>query len=105
MRNLSGKTLMAKYIWRKDVYKRQDYNRLLPIDAMQEMEREGKIGKLCPFFLSTVGVMTSVERSIHLGKQIAADVIKNKVDAVLITSASVSYTHLDVYKRQVWERF
>ena len=53
-------------------YVEEDYNRLLPIDAMQEMEREGKIGKLCPFFLSTVGVMTSVERSIHLGKQIAA---------------------------------
>ena len=31
-------------------YVEEDYNRLLPIDAMQEMEREGKIGKLCPFF-------------------------------------------------------
>lgn len=78
-------------------YVEEDYNRLLPIDAMQEMEREEKIGKLCPFFLSTVGVMTSVERSIHLGKQIAADVIKNKVDAVLITSACGTSTRCGAY--------
>lgn len=78
-------------------YVEEDPNRLLPVDAMKEMEREGKIGKLCPFFISTVGVMTSVERSIYLGKQIVEAVIKNKVDAVMITSACGTSTRCGAY--------
>lgn len=78
-------------------YVEENPNRLLPIDVMREMEAEKKIGKLCPFFISTAGVMTSVERSITLGMKIADEVMKKDVDAVMITSACGTSTRCGSY--------
>ena len=55
-----------------NTYVEEDPNRLLPVDILREMEAEGRIGKLYDVFLSTAGVMTSAERSVRLGRQIAA---------------------------------
>ena len=78
-------------------YVREDPNRLLPVDALRELERMGVIGRLYDHFLSTAGVMTSSEDSIRLGQQIADYVEAQPVDAVLITSACGTSTRCGAY--------
>jgi len=48
-------------------------DRLLPLDAMWELERRGVIGALAPFFYTTAGNATSVENATRFGKAIAKD--------------------------------
>lgn len=74
-----------------------DPNRLLPVDALRELEHTGIIGKLFDVFISTTGVMTSTEKSMHLGKQIADYVSNQPVDAVLISSACGTSTRCGSY--------
>ena len=78
-------------------YVNEDPNRLLPVDIMRELEKEGIIGKLCDTFLTTAGVMTSTEESIRLGKRIAAGIRQYEVDAVIITSACGTSTRCGAY--------
>ena len=78
-------------------YVNEDPNRLLPVDIMRELEKEGIIGKLCDTFLTTAGVMTSTEESIRLGKRIAAGIRQQEVDAVIITSACGTSTRCGAY--------
>lgn len=78
-------------------YIEEDPNRLLPVDALRELERERKIGKLFDSFLSTTGVMSSTEKSIRLGKQIANYIATLPVDAVFITSACGTSTRCGSY--------
>ncbi len=61
-------------------------NRIVPIDLMRYLEEEGRIGKLYDKFYSTTGNSTSVADATRMGKEIAADLKKNQVDAVIMTS-------------------
>lgn len=72
-------------------------NRLVPVDSLRELEAKGVIGKLYDAFLSTTGVMTSTEKSIRLGRQIAQYVSTLPVDAVLISSACGTSTRCGAY--------
>ena len=65
---------------------KEDPNRLVPVDVMRDLEREGIVGKLYDSFLTTVGVMVSTGKSVSLGREIAAYVRTLDVDAVIITS-------------------
>lgn len=75
----------------------EDPNRLLPLDAMRELEHEGVIGGILDRFYTTAGVMTSVENSISFGKQIAADLKAKDVDAVILTSTCGTSTRCGAY--------
>ncbi len=44
-------------------YANTDPNRVLPIDVLREMEKEGVFGKLYDYFFTTVGNGTSVASS------------------------------------------
>lgn len=70
-----------------NTYVEEDPGRLVPVDIMRELEREHVIGGLYDAFLSTTGVMTSIEGSKRLGEQIADYVKMHKIDGVIITSA------------------
>lgn len=61
-------------------------NRIVPIDLMRHMEQEGSIGKLYGKFFSTTGNSTSVADATRMGKEIAAELKKSQVDAVIMTS-------------------
>lgn len=74
-----------------------DPNRLLPVDALRELEQTGMIGKLHDCFISTTGVMTSTEQSKSLGKEIAQYVAAQPVDGVIITSACGTSTRCGSY--------
>lgn len=60
-------------------------NRVLPIDAMKQLERDGVIGKLYDQIFVTMGNCMPVDRAATFGQQIA-DAIKGKVDGVILTS-------------------
>lgn len=68
------------------VYALEDPDRVLPVDAMRELEQEGKIGKLFNYFYSTVGNTTAVSSAKRYGEEIGKDLIENCVDGVILTS-------------------
>lgn len=68
------------------VYANQDSDRVIPVDVLRDLEKEGKIGKLHDFFYTTVGNGTSVANSKAFATEIAKDLLANDVDAVILTS-------------------
>ena len=64
----------------------QDPDRLVPVDAMREMERSGVIGKLHDEFLSTCGRSNPLSNTRRLGREMAVKVKQAGVDAVILTS-------------------
>ena len=65
---------------------RQDPNRLVPVDVMRELEREGVIGKLHDRFYSTTGVANIVETMRKMGEAVAEDLRAGGVSGVILTS-------------------
>jgi len=63
-----------------------DPDRLVPLDAMREMERSGVIGKLNDEFLSTCGRSNPLSNTRRLGREMAEKIIREGVDAVILTS-------------------
>ncbi len=68
------------------VYANEDPNRVLPVDVLRDMEKEGKIGKLYNTFFSTVGNGTAVASSKAYAKEFTKQLLADKVDAVILTS-------------------
>jgi len=63
-----------------------DPDRLVPIDVLRELEREGVIGKLHDEFLSTPGNVAPLENGQRVGREMLARLQEAGVDAVLLTS-------------------
>jgi len=61
-------------------------SRLVPVDVMRDLVREGKIGKLHPTFFCTSGNATVSRRCAEMGDEIGAELKKRDVDAVIFTS-------------------
>jgi betaine reductase len=64
----------------------RDPNRLVPLDAMRDLEREGVIGKLHEFVHSTGGAHAAVENATNIGKSIAQRLKAAGVTGVILTS-------------------
>ena len=64
----------------------QDPNRVLPVDVLREMEKEGRIGELHDTFYTTVGNGTSVANSKAYGAEIAQKMLDAGVSAAILTS-------------------
>jgi glycine reductase complex component B subunit gamma len=64
----------------------QDPDRLVPLDAMREMEKSGVIGKLHDEFISTCGRSNPLSNTRRLGREIAEKIRRDGVDAVILTS-------------------
>lgn len=67
-------------------YANIDPDRVLPVDVLRQMEKEGKIGELHKYFYSTVGNGTAVASSKKFGEQIVKELIADGVEAVILTS-------------------
>jgi glycine reductase len=63
-----------------------DPNRVLPVDALRALEGEGRIGRLHPRYYATVGNGTSVDAARRFGTEIAARLVSDGVQAVILTS-------------------
>ncbi len=64
----------------------EDPNRLVPFDTMFELEKEGLIKEVHPYYLGTTGLMTSIANSRKTGSSIAEYVKNHDIDAVIHTS-------------------
>lgn len=63
-----------------------DPNRVVPLDVLKDMEKEGKIGSIDSHFYTTVGTGTTENEAYRMGLEIAEVLHEHKVDAVLLTS-------------------
>jgi len=64
----------------------RDPNRLVPLDTLRDLEREGVIGKLHEFVHSTGGAHAAVENATVIGKDIAQRLKAAGVTGVILTS-------------------
>ena len=67
-------------------YANEDPHRVLPLDVVRDLEREGAIGELYPYYYATVGNGTSVARARGFAQEIAKDLVRDGVKAVIISS-------------------
>jgi len=65
---------------------RRDPDRLVPLDVMREIEREGGIGELCNEFISTSGLANPLSNTRRMGREMAAKAKCLGIDAVILTS-------------------
>ncbi len=68
------------------VYANQDSDRVLPVDVLRDMEKEGMIGELHRYFYTTTGNGTSVANSKKYAAEIAKRLLNDGVHAVILTS-------------------
>ena len=64
----------------------EDPHRLVPLDALRELEAEGAIGELHNEFISTSGLANPLSNTRRMGKEMVEKVKKEGVDAVILTS-------------------
>jgi glycine reductase len=67
-------------------YANADPHRVLPLDVVRDLEREGRIGKLYPYYYATVGNGTSVAHAKDFAQEISKDLVRDGVQAVILTS-------------------
>jgi len=68
------------------VYANQDPNRVLPVDVMRDLQKEGRIGSLHKYYYATVGNGTSVANAKSFALKFAAELVNDGVKAVILTS-------------------
>ena len=59
---------------------------VLPLPVLRELEAEGHIGGIYPFFFSTVGNATAVSRAKEIGAEIASEFKEAEVQAALLVA-------------------
>ena len=67
-------------------YANEDADRVLPVDVLRDLEKEGKIGSLYNTFFTTVGNGTAVASAKQFAADISKKLKKAGVDAVILTS-------------------
>lgn len=68
------------------VYANEDSDRVLPVDVLRDMEKEGKIGSLHHLFYTTTGNGTAVASSKAFAAEFSKKLRADGVDAVILTS-------------------
>lgn len=64
----------------------RDPNRLVPLDTMRELEKEGVFGRLYEFIHSTGGAHAAMENAGRIGREIAGRLHAAGVQGVILTS-------------------
>lgn len=59
---------------------------VLPLDVLRAYEKEGKIGGVYKYFYSTVGTGTTQAEAARMGREIAAELKADNIQAVILTS-------------------
>ena len=63
-----------------------DPNRAVPIDVLRELEREGAFGRLYEEYYVTTGMTMVLTEAERIGREIAADLLRNQIQAAVLTS-------------------
>ena len=61
-------------------------NLVVPLDAMRELEKEGVIGELADYFITTTGTGTSTGNAKRFGEEFVKKLLADNVGAVILTS-------------------
>lgn len=61
-------------------------NLVVPLDVMRDLEREGIIGELTNYFVTTTGTGTSVGNAKRFGEEFSKKLVEDGVGAVILTS-------------------
>lgn len=64
----------------------EDPNRLVPLDALRQLEKEKQIGRIYKNVITTAGVATTLDNSQRIGEEIAAFLVSESVDGAILTS-------------------
>jgi len=64
----------------------KDPDRLVPVDAMRELEQAGVIGRLHGAYLGTTGLITTIANSRKIGRGMAEYIKEHNIDAAVLTS-------------------
>lgn len=64
----------------------EDPNLVIPLDVLREYEKEGVIGELADYFVTTTGTGTSVGNAKGFGESFSKKLVEDGVGAVLLTS-------------------
>jgi betaine reductase len=83
--SLSPEAYVSVHAGFDTTYANLDPNRLVPLDAVRELEHEGRIGALHGKFYTTTGVDTPVATAVKFGQEIAAELKSAEVSAVILT--------------------
>lgn len=68
------------------VYANENADRVLPVDVLRDLEKEGKIGELHRYFYTTTGNGTAVASSKAFAEEFSKELLADGVDAVILTS-------------------
>ncbi len=68
------------------VYANELPDRIIPLDMLSELKKEGKLGGVYKYFYSTTGTGTAVGNSLKFGKEIGKELKEAGVDGVILTS-------------------
>ena len=82
---VEAKTHQSAHGGYDNTYANEDPNRVLPIDMMRTLE-EALGFKVHPWYYATVGNGTSVDNAQKFAKEIAVELIRDGVQAVILTS-------------------
>jgi glycine reductase len=61
-------------------------NRVVPLDVLRQIEKNGKINKLYEYYYVTVGNLTNVSNAKKFGAKIGLELKRNNVNAVILTA-------------------
>jgi len=84
--DLEGKDYEISHGGYDPQFVRQDPDRLVPLDVMRELERDGAIGELCNEFISTSGLANPLSNTRRMGREMAEKARRLGVDAIILTS-------------------
>lgn len=84
--NLTKETHETAHGGYDPVYANEDPDRVLPVDVLRDLEKEGKIGSLHRYFYTTVGNGTAVASAKAFAEKIAKELLSDGVNAVILTS-------------------
>lgn len=84
--DLTAETFETAHGGYDPTYANEDADRVIPVDVLRNMEKEGKIGSLYRYFYSTVGNGTAVASAKKFGEEIGKKLLDAGVDAIILTS-------------------
>jgi betaine reductase len=84
--DLDGKDYEISHGGYDPQFVRQDPDRLVPLDVMRDLEREGVIGQLHNEFISTSGLSNPLSNTRRMGREMATKAKQLGVDAIILTS-------------------